>query len=150
MIKIEKYNETYLNKSWYWLNDSEIKKLTQTPDFTKEDQQKWFNSLKKQINYKIWGISYNDLAIGVCGLKKITQNDCEYWGYIGEKAYWGKGIGSLIIDNMIQKAIELNLSSIWLSVACFNQRAIGLYQKKGFVIEKETENAIIMRLNIMQ
>ena len=91
-IKFVEYNEIFLEKSWEWLNNKEIKYLTCTPDFTKEQQKKWFLSLKDKKDYFIKGVLYNDTPIGVVGLKNITNTNGEYWGYIGEKEYWNKGI----------------------------------------------------------
>ena len=91
-IEFVKYNETFLEKSWEWLNDKEIKYLTFTPDFTREQQKEWFLSLKDKKDYFIKGVLYNDIPIGVVGLKNITDINGEYWGYIGEKEYCNKGI----------------------------------------------------------
>ena len=41
-IKFVEYNEIFLEKSWEWLNNKEIKYLTCTPDFTKEQQKNGF------------------------------------------------------------------------------------------------------------
>lgn len=37
-ISLKLYNEDFLEKSWEWLNDEELKYLTMTPDFTRKDQ----------------------------------------------------------------------------------------------------------------
>ena len=44
-IKLVDYTLDYLELSWKWLNDPEIKVLTNTPDFSLDQQLKWFNSL---------------------------------------------------------------------------------------------------------
>lgn len=147
-IKIIYYDKKFLNLSWDWLNDSEIKKLTNTPDFKKEDQVKWFESLIAKKDYFIWGVTVDEKPIGVCGIKKITQEDCEYWGYIGEKEYWGKGIGKVIINLMEEEAKKLNLKSIWLQVLENNERAVALYKKTGYIAEKTESGLIFMRKNI--
>jgi RimJ/RimL family protein N-acetyltransferase len=144
-VELEEYSEPYLNASWMWLNDPEIKKLTNTPVLTKDSQLRWYESLKEKEDYRIWGISLNNRPIGACGLKKITDNDAEYWGYIGEKEFWGKGIGKVIMNLMEEEAAKLYLSSVWLQVLKVNERAIKLYIKEGYLIEKEDHNLIFMR-----
>ncbi len=144
-IQIVDYDKGFLNNSWEWLNEYEIKKLTNTPDFTKEDQLRWYQSIQNKQDYLIWGIVADSTPIGVCGLKKITQEDCEYWGYIGEKEYWGKGIGRNIMNLLEEKAKDINLKSIWLQVVQDNNRAIKLYEKSGYQIEKEEKELIFMR-----
>jgi len=145
MLLLCEFDEGFLVMTWKWLNDPEIKKLTNSPDFTIEDQKKWFNGLKNKQDYKIWGLTYNEKPVGVCGIKNITQNDCEYWGYIGEKEYWGRGLGRAILEYMENEARKLTLRSIWLQVIKSNERAIRLYQKHGYTKEKEKQDVIFMR-----
>lgn len=147
-ISFVPYSDLFLKKSWDWLNDSEIKKLTNTHDFTKEDQKRFFNSLKSRNDYLIKGIIFNKIPIGACGLKNITNSDAEYWGYIGEKEFWGKGFGKEILDFMINCGIKMNLSSIYLNVIKENKRAIKLYQNFGFETEELTDFGFKMRLKL--
>ncbi len=148
MLEIVKYTEEFLPLSWKWLNDSEMKNLTMTPDFSKEDQINFFNSLSSRKNYKIFGIEFDGIKIGACGLKNIEQNRSEYWGYIGEKEYWGKGLGKEILTKMINLAINEKISSVYLKVEKNNYRAIKLYEKFGFVNKLEEDNYLIMDKNI--
>ncbi len=145
-LKFVDYNLIFLNQSWIWLNDREVKELTNTPDFTKEQQEDFYHSLKNKEDYFIKGIEYNKKPIGACGLKRITGEDAEYWGYIGEKEYWGKGLGKYILDYAVDYAKKIGLSSLYLDVVKQNKRAIGLYERMGFLIEKETDSSIRMRL----
>lgn len=134
-IDFVKYDQSFLSPSEKWLTDPEIKTLTNAGSFSKEDQLNWFNSLSQKTNYFIWGIEISGIKIGACGLKNISQTDCEYWGYIGEKEYWDKGIGTQILKMMESKAIELGLKSIWLQVLLHNAAAISLYVKNGYQVE---------------
>ena len=146
-VILVQYNSIFLEYSWTWLNDSEIKRLTRTPDFNKNDQRKWFESLKNQENYKIWGIDFEQIHLGACGLKNITDTDCEYWGYIGEKEYWGRGIGTCILYRLIDYCRKKGMASMWLIVSKENSRAINLYSKFGFKNEIVYPNeSIKMRL----
>ena len=95
MVSLVPYDSSFLELSWQWLNDPEITRLTHTADFTREDQQKWFNKIPSLKGYKIWGIQHDGEKVGVCGIKNITGDDCEYWGYIGVKTMWSKGIGTI-------------------------------------------------------
>lgn len=51
-IKFVGFDEIYLNKSWEWLQDEEIRVLTNTPPFTKKQQQIFYKSLP--FNF-FWG-----------------------------------------------------------------------------------------------
>ena len=147
-IKFVEYNEIFLEKSWEWLNDKEIKYLTCTPDFTKEQQKEWFLSLKGKKDYFIKGVLCNNTPIGVAGLKNITDTDGEYWGYIGEKEYWNKGIGKELINYISHYGYILNLKEIYLKVIKDNIRAIKLYQKMGFKKLLKENDLIYMKLDL--
>ncbi len=147
-INFVDYSLVFLEKSWEWLNNEEIKKLTLTTDFTKEQQRSFFNSLPERTNYFIKGMTHNSVPIGVCGLKNITDKDGEYWGYIGEKDYWGRGIGKEIVKYILDIAKKKCLKSVYLKVSDSNLRAIRLYEKSGFKTESQEDNLITMRLII--
>jgi len=144
VINLVEYDRIFLTLSWLWLNDPEIKVLTDTPDFSKESQERWFESLCTIDNYLIWGITVDDIPIGVCGLKNITKDNCEYWGYIGDKAYWGKGIGKYMVEKLEMKAMDLNLRKIYLKVLITNERAIKLYNRMGYVVVASDEKELFM------
>lgn len=144
MIKIVKFDEVFLKKSWTWLNDPIIKQMTNTPQFSKEDQRKWFHTLHGNKKYKIWGITIDHKKIGACGLKNIAKNKAEYWGYIGEKEYWGKGYGKKIIELIEKKAKTISIKYIHLSVRQDNIRAVSLYYKAGFKKTKNKKDGIIL------
>ncbi len=143
-IEIVPFDVSFLELSWEWLNDKEIKILTNTPDFDRKQQRQWFETLKYKRDYLIWGIQFMDIKIGVCGLKNITNKECEYWGYIGNKDYWAIGLGRQMLQSMELKASELGTSRIWLKVIDSNIRAKSLYLNYGFSIESVHGNMIIM------
>lgn len=147
-IKLVDYTVDYLELSWKWLNDPEIKALTNTPDFSPQQQLKWFNSLASKHDYFIRGIEFSNIKIGVCGLKNITQSDAEYWGYIGDKQYWRKGIGTLILLEMEKQAKDFDVKSVWLNVLINNANAIQLYTKSGYFVESINERIQKMRKTI--
>lgn len=148
-IELVPYSPLFLDLSWKWLNDPEIYQLTNTSAFSKMHQKNWFNSLVYKKNYKIWGINYDQIPIGACGLKNITVNDCEYWGYIGEKKYWGLGIGTTVLNLLLDYAKSQNKITVWLSVLNHNEKAMNLYSKRGFQVESvEKNNLIKMRIKL--
>ncbi|MEI6122901.1 MAG: GNAT family N-acetyltransferase [Bacteroidota bacterium] len=146
MTKFKKFNRKYLDLSWKWINDPELKDMISAKTITRAEQIIWFNSIQALPNYSIWGIENDGNPIGVCGLKNISKEDAEYWGYIGEKDYWGKGIGSEILEFLMAYAGNKKLKSIYLYVTNTNGRAKKLYEKHGFITEEIKENIIKMRL----
>ncbi len=142
------FDIAFLDKSYGWLTDKEIKYLTMTPDITREGQHEWFDSLPSKADYKIWGVECDGVPVGVCGLKHITTCDGEYWGYIGEKEYWGRGVGCSMMDFIESYARSLGLKSVYLNVRKDNPRAIALYLKRGFRALQEEHDVIKMMLEL--
>lgn len=126
------YSLVFLDKSWEWLNDPEIKALTLTPAFTKEEQLSFYNNLPHRTDYWIKGITEDGLPVGAMGLKHISKTVAEYWGYIGDKKYWGKGIGNFMLQQAITRGKELGLQQLYLHVDEKNLRAKQLYINLGF------------------
>jgi RimJ/RimL family protein N-acetyltransferase len=133
-VEFVEYTLDFLELSWNWLNDPDIKKLTHTPDFTKEDQKNWFENLEKTNSYKVWGVTANHTPIGVAGLKKISKTNADVFWYIGDSSFWGKGVGSEIASTISQKALLLGLKDIYADSLVENFKSINLLFKDGYRI----------------
>lgn len=59
--------------------------------------------------------------------------------------YWGLGIGTAMFEEMFRIAKEHGIEQLELEVVEGNERAIGLYQKFGFVRTGTRPNAIHLR-----
>ncbi|ALB67377.1 GNAT family N-acetyltransferase [Cronobacter dublinensis] len=143
-LTLTTYDRDFLELSWTWLQDPEIKKLTLTSDFSRQDQENFFNNLSHREDYIIYGVNLGSRKIGVAGLKNIKENDAEYWGYIGEKDLWGKGLGKYLISALEDVAKNKGIKKLYLKVSDLNVRAIKAYQKSGFVINDHECDIIIM------
>lgn len=134
-----------------WLLDPELNHLIHAGELpSDEDRLAWFESLPNREDYLIWGVEYNGQPIGVSGLKRIANKKAEYWGYIGEKAFWGKGLGKEMMKEVINKALELGLDTLWLRVRKYNPRAINLYKRIGFVIDIDEPATYHMTMSIQK
>ena len=89
-------------------HETEYRKGSQLVDF--------FNSLETRENYFIYGITFMGVAIGACGLKNFINEKAELWLYIGDKSYWGKGLGKIIMNRLEEKALDKNLLKLYLKV----------------------------------
>lgn len=146
-VQYKEYDRIILNKSWEWLTDPEIKRIMHTPEMSKESQEQWYQSLKGRKDYHIEGIWRDEEPIGVIGLKNITSNDAEIFGYIGEKKYWGKAIGLDMMQRMLDYGKVLGLKSIYAKIRKDNTSSIKLHHRFGFHEElKLSDEAIQMRI----
>jgi len=144
------YDNRFFVLSKDWLEDQQIKRLTMTPETSESSRKLWFESLRMRKDYYIQGVTVDEVPIGAVGIKHIDLQKAtgEYWGYIGEKAYIGKGIGHVMVSQMIDKAKELGLRTMYLRVAEYNERAIRLYHKHGFQETETIGNVILMQRSI--
>ncbi|MGE6513587.1 GNAT family N-acetyltransferase [Lysinibacillus sphaericus] len=144
VIEFREYDRRTLECSFEWLNEPELKSLTMTPDFTKKSQEEWFHALKGKKNYYIKSIYLNGKPIGAMGVKNINEHCGEYWGYIAEKDYWGKGYGKYLLNHAIEFSNKKNLEYLYLKVNRDNNRAIKLYKKIGFIDQFEIDDILYM------
>lgn len=91
-------------------------------------------------------IEYNEQAIGYIQYYPISGEEIEEYGYqgfagkiygmdqfIGEVGYWNKGIGTKLIQSMVNHLIEHERADkIVMDPQAWNERALHVYEKCGF------------------
>ena len=73
----------------------------------------------------------NGIIVGFAGIL-ITPINTEIMNIVTKKSARKKGIGTLLLDRLIEMTKELNKDSISLEVNELNVPAINLYEKAGF------------------
>lgn len=150
-VQLVPFDQAFLERSWNWLQDPEIKRLTLTPDFTREEQQRFFDGLPSRSDYRIWGVVLaGGELIGAAGLKNVTRGSAEYWGYIGEKQWWGKGLGGEMLTAVEAEARKLGLPQLVLRVVTDNVRAVRAYEKSGFQVARDEAGVLTMSKSLEQ
>jgi RimJ/RimL family protein N-acetyltransferase len=142
------YDRRFLLASRTWLRDPEIAALTMTPAFTDEGQERWFAELPSKTDYLVWGVELQSQPVGVIGLKRIQNRSAEYFGYLGEKAIWGQGYGSEMVETALAAAKARGCSVVSLRVWRDNPRAISLYRRLGFELVGEKGSALHMERHV--
>ena len=85
-----------------------------------------------------WSIELNKKFIGLSGLDLVDlkKNVARFFIVIGEKKYWGKGIGSEVIKKVVKHGLEkLNLRKISSDFLSPNEAVKIIHQKVGFKID---------------
>lgn len=80
----------------------------------------------------------SNTPIGIIGLAYINgwTASAELRLVIGEVEHWGMGYGEDAVQILLDNAFKVrNMHRVWLRVAAYNQKAIALYKKCGFVDE---------------
>ncbi|MFA6551004.1 MAG: GNAT family N-acetyltransferase [Patescibacteria group bacterium] len=132
-----------------WLNDAEVNKLLYVKSWTMSGLKDYVAQRLKNSNCFFAGIfdKKNDLHIGTIKLEPINwrKQEAKLGLVIGNKNYWGKGIGTEATKLMVGHAFKkMGLKKIKLSVHLENKPAIGVYEKAGFkvdAIKKSAEQA---------
>lgn len=137
-IRLVPFDRSYLERSWEWLNDPEIKRMTLSPDFTRAEQEEFFCSLPQRTDYLIWGVASSEgTPVGVAGLKHIFGTCAEFWCYIGERDWWGRGAGGQILDACESEARKRGITTLTMVASTDNSRSLGAYRRAGFVDDPE-------------
>lgn len=145
-VEFGNFDESVLAKSWKWLNDPELKHLTNTPDFDLIEQKKWFEQLKVRDDYYIKSIIFDNETIGVCGIKNLTNLTGEVWLYIGEKNLWGRKIGEKSLTHLIEYAYSKSLKSLYARILKENERSLRLFYKNNFKLNSDLGNLVQVKL----
>lgn len=107
-----------------------------------EDEKKYINDLKTSKSKKMFVATYKGKLVGGIDFRGSDFKRSKHYGTIGLfvlKKYWAKGIGTKLIDTIIDWAKENGIKKINLEVVINNKRAIELYERKGFKLEGNIE-----------
>jgi len=148
-VKLVKYDRTYFVLSKKWLSDTETNALTAVGDLPSDDaREKWYDSLPSRKDYLIFGVEFDNKPIGVCGVRHIDNGAGEWFMYIGEKAYWGRGIGGEIIKTIQKTAKEHGVNKLNMRVLEDNKRCIKLHEKHSFNTDGRDGEFLLMSKTI--
>lgn len=67
------------------------------------------------------------------------------FGICIKEKYWNKGIGNILIKEIIEQAKQIGYEQIELGVFSDNEKAIALYKKHGFEVWGNTKNAFKLK-----
>lgn len=149
MITLKKLSNNDIFPFYIWINDDEAIKYS-LPLFleisTKEEIDKWYNnllSMKNIVNFGIFLESTDELIgyAGICDISE-TNRSGEFYIFIGEKRMWGKGVGTLVAEEILNIGFsEVNLNRIFLTVSEPNIGGVKAYQKAGYKLEGQLRQA---------
>lgn len=136
------------------LNDA----LLIEPFFSEKFDKFWsIDILKSDLlneNSKYIIAKSNNEIVGFAGMKVILD-EADIMNIVVKVDKRGLGIGSLLLEKLIQSANDFNCSQITLEVNENNIQAIKLYEKYGFMrigfrkkYYNNTDNAILMKRDL--
>jgi RimJ/RimL family protein N-acetyltransferase len=143
------FDETYLDRSFEWLSDPEVARLTRTPPLTRASQQEWFEGLGTRTDYAVWGIECDGEPAGALGLRHIgVSGGAESFLYLGEERFWGRGVGAWALGELTAEARRRQLGFLFAVVGTDNPRSLALHRRHGFVVAREEGDSYVMTLTL--
>lgn len=102
-----------------------------------EDEENWIESINSSESSILLIAKDKEKIVGIASLISPTKDRIAHQSEVGislRKDYWGLGIGTAMMEDLIQFARENNQTEIiHLGVKADNAPAIALYKKLGFV-----------------
>jgi len=143
--KVTSGDRIYFKKWWY---DKELIDLTSRiyEPLSEKSFGKFFHEMIENQNSYYFMIVYDDKKIGNVSLIKIKKSVYEIQVVIGEKKYWGLGVGTNVINKVIKILKKQGASKIRLQVRIENIRAQKAYEKCGFLEVSRDNEHILMEL----
>ena len=145
MLRYEKFVEKHIPIYYEWRNNPEIAVLDQGAFLRPrafEEIEAWSQRMVEGYTYVVFD---DETPIGTCAIMNpdMRNRNAELSIVIGNTNYWSKGYGTQIMNKLLEWGFEgLNLERLYLHVFSFNERAIGLYEKMGFVREGTHRSAL--------
>lgn len=101
--------------------------------------------LETGVNLLVW--LEHEVVAHACLFPDMERKDAEYLIFV-RQPFQHLGVGKRLTELSLEKARQLDLRTIWLTVESFNFKAIRLYKRYGFVSceEGRTERTMILRL----
>ncbi len=130
-----------------WWNDPEVRRLFDVHfvDQTFSDAEKWFAKSGSPEDEKLprsFVVEVEDggkwVPVGTCEFynERPSHKTADFGFLIGEKKFWGMGIGTEAAARMVRYGLEqLGYKRIGAVSAAYNVRSLNALQKAGFQIE---------------
>lgn len=134
-LEVEDVDDFYL-----WSCDKEITQFSLSSYVypkSKTDISKWLTTINDSSKVVSFGVCCSETGdlIGYAGIASISSlnRSGEYFILIGDKTYWGKGIGTEVTKVITNYGFSsLGLHRIELTVFATNPSAIRAYEKAGY------------------
>ncbi len=136
-IQLRNIEKSDLTLKIKWYNDPEVNKTLVLPELLElQKTYEWFDRLQKDNRRQEWVIeTHEGKPLGIIGIKKLNRQNRSGHLYIviGEKDYWGKGIGFEAEVLAIHYCFKhFNLHKVTGTALPNNPGSIAVTRKVGF------------------
>jgi len=138
-IMFESFNLEDFLRTNKWINNPAIMSRSLIRQrVSVSEQRRIFRRLVSDKSYIFHKLVFQERFIGAIGVKKIdyVNRNGEMWVYIGEKEFWGRGLGTAAVRKYSESiAKKCNLHKIYATVLSDNIPSLKTFVKAGFDIE---------------
>ena len=136
ILQVEQVTQSYVD----WYSNEEVVRYSdnQYRKFSFEGQCSYVENCLQNDDVNLYGIFDDTTHIGNIVISSLSSHHrkAELTFVIGETNYWGKGVASFAIANMIQIAKEeFDLNKLYAGIASVNIGSGKVLEKNGFIIE---------------
>jgi len=138
-VVLRPLEKEHLPRCVKWFNDPDVTHfLGRAEPLTMAEEERWFAEYRLKVDEEIYAIEVDGNHIGNIGLHGIDRGNrkASLGIVIGEKEQWSKGLGTDAMNTVLRYAFgSLRLHKVNLDVIDYNERAIRVYERCGFVRE---------------
>ena len=141
ILQIEDVSEDYVN----WYSNKQVTRYSdnQYRSFSLESLKNYVESCLSNNNVDLYGIFFKRKHIGnvvISGLTSVHKR-AEITYVIGDTNFWGKGYGSFVVTEIINKAkTHYKLNKLFAGLAEGNKGSEAVLRKNGFLLEGIRKN----------
>ena len=148
-VRLVPLDDSHLPLLYRWNTDMEVLYWVEAEDITEPYTREQVRGIYEHVsaNAFCFLIEQDGVPVGDCWLQKMNlpevlaayprRTDLRRIDYcIGEKTYWGKGIGTAMLKALLKFAfLEQKCDVIYIMVEDYNQRSRKLAERAGFRLE---------------
>ena len=141
VLTLKILEEEEVGKSYVeWFSDKGVVRFSdnQYRKFTIDGQKEYVRNCLSNTDIDLYGIFDGNRHIGnisINGLSSVHKK-AEITYVVGDRKYWGKGVGSFAVLEITKKAINIyKLNKLFAGVVDANVGSRRVLEKNGFVLE---------------
>jgi [ribosomal protein S5]-alanine N-acetyltransferase len=136
ILQVEQVTQSYVD----WYSNEEVVRYSdnQYRKFSFDGQCSYVQRCLRNEDVNLYGIFDDTTHVGNIVIRGLSSHHrkAELTYVIGQTNYWGKGVASFAIANMIQVAKEeFDLNKLYAGIASGNIGSGKVLEKNGFIVE---------------
>ena len=143
-ISILDFREASLPLIVKWRNDGDVNKYLRQGYRALEEVREWYHDYFSSRENTLFAIRADAVLIGYCTIEAVerSNNRCEVGIVIGEKAHWRKGIGSMVIRELLKTAFtDLRMHRVEAVIQADNVASVRCFSRIGFQLDGRLRDA---------